>query len=202
MGKYYTEKTIYEISETILPDEEPIYVLMTGADIGPDEQYEAGYEPESIDELFYDYSIYNGGPEDEGKGFFGRVINGISYDLDTILEMIPILQKKPEYGDDTKYFVVQAGRQLEEFEDIVFGSEVHGRMTGKCYIVVSGYCDAVEEFIGIFPDLDSAIEYANFICCEAGVREGNLAILDAKFDKVSHLFNLADYDKRPDVSFQ
>ena len=43
MGKYYTEKTIYEISETIIPDEDPIYVLMTGADIGPDEQYGIGY---------------------------------------------------------------------------------------------------------------------------------------------------------------
>lgn len=202
MANYYTEKTIYEISETIIPDEEPIYVLMTGADVGPDEQYEAGYEPESVDELFYDYTIYNGGAEDEGGEFFGRIVNGISYDLDTILEMIPKLQQKPEYEDDTKYFVVQAGRQLEEFEDMVFGSEVHGQMTGKCYIVVSGYCDAVEEFLGVFPDLESAIEYGNFICCESGSREGKLSILEAKFDKVSRLFNGVDLDERPDVFFQ
>lgn len=202
MRKYYTEKTIYEISETIISGEEPVYILMTGADIGPDEQYEAGYEPDSVDELFYDYSIYNGGVEDSGKEFFGRVVNGISYDLDTILEMIPKLQQKPEYDDDTKYFVVQAGRQLEEFEDMVFGSEVHGRMTGKCYIVVSGYCDAVEEFLGVFPDLGAAIEYANFICCESGVREGNIAILKAEFNKPARFFNLADYEGRADVLFQ
>ena len=202
MGNYYTEKTIYEISETIIPNEEPIYVLMTGCDVGPDEQYEAGYEPASVDELFYNYTIYNGGSGDEGSDFFARIVNGISYDLDTILEMIPKLQENPEYEDDTKYFVVKAGRQLEEFQDMPFGSEPQGRMTGECYIVVSGYCDAVEEFLGVFPDLESAIEYANFICCESGAREGNMAILEAEFDKAARSFNLADYDERADVFFQ
>jgi len=201
MKDYYIDNTIYEISETIISDEEPIYVLMTGAGVGPDEQYEAGYVPSFVDELFYDYTIFNGGSGDESEEYFGRVVNGISYDLDTILEMIPKLQKKPEYEDDTKYFVVKAGRQLEEFEDIIFGSERQGRMTGKCYIVVSGYCDAVEEFLGVFPDLEAAIEYANFLCCESGSREGNLAILEAKFDKVARFFKLADYDERADVFF-
>ena len=58
MSNYYTEKTIYEISETIIPDEEPIYVLMTGADVGPDEQYEAGFVPASVDELFNKRTFY------------------------------------------------------------------------------------------------------------------------------------------------
>lgn len=201
MGNYYTDKTIYEISETIIPNEEPIYVLMTGCDVGPDEQYEAGYDPMSADELFYNYTIYNGGSGDKGSDFFARIVNGISYDLDTILEMIPKLQESPEYEDDTKYFVVKAGRQLEEFQDMPFGNEPQGRMTGECYIVVSGYCDAVEEFLGVFPDLEAAIDYANFIYCESGSREGSLAILESEFDKVESLFNSIDLDDRPDVFF-
>lgn len=202
MANYYTEKTIYEISETIIPDEEPIYVLMTGADVGPDEQYEAGYEPESVDELFYDYTIYNGGPEDVYDENFGRIVNGISYDLDTILEMIPKLQEVPEYDDDTKYFVVEAGRQLEEFQDITFGSERHGRMTGKCYIVVSGDCDVINEILGVFEDIETAINYANFMYCEKEPPIDKVDIIEAEFDKVSRMFNGVDLDERQDVFFQ
>ena len=202
MRNYYTEKTIYEISETIIPDEEPIYVLMTGADVGPDEQYEAGFEPTSVDELFNKRTFYIGGSRDVYDENFGRIVNGISYDLNTILEMIPKLQENPEYEDDTKYFVVKAGRQLEEFQDISFGSEIQGRMTGKCYIVVSGYCDAVEEFLGVFPDLETAIDYANFMYCEKEPPIDKVDIIEAEFDKVSSLYNsVDDLDERADVFF-
>lgn len=203
MGNYYTEKTIYEISETIISNEEPIYVLMTGADVGPDEQYEAGYEPSSSDDLFYSsHTIRNGGAKDVYEEFFGRIVNGISYDLDTILEMIPKLQENPEYEDDTKYFVVKAGRLLEAYQDIFSGNKGQGRMTGKCYIVVSGYCDAVEEYLGVFTDLESAIDYANFVYSECESRGGSKCILEAEFDKVSELFNGIDLDERPDVFFE
>ena len=203
MNNYYLEKTIYEISETIIPDEEPIYVLMTGANVGPDEQYESGYEPESVDELFYDYTIYNGGSEDVyDENNLVRIVNGISYDLNTILEMIPRLQENPEYEDDTKYFVIKAGRQLEEYEDIIFGSDRKQRLTGKCYIVVSGYSDAVEEFLGVFPDLEAAIDYANFVYCECESRGGKKDILEAELDKIATFFDtIDDLDERADVFF-
>ena len=202
MANYYTEKTIYEISETIIPDEEPIYILMTGADVGPDEQYEAGYEPASADELFYEDTVYIGGPRDVYDENFGRIINGISYNLNTILEMIPKLQENPEYEDDTKYFVVKAGRQLEEFQDITFGSERQERMTGKCYIVISGYCDVINEILGVFADIETAIDYANFMYCEKEPPIDRLDIIEAEFDRVSSLFDGIDLGGRPDVVFQ
>ena len=203
MANYYTEKTIYEISETIIPDEESIYLLMTGVDVGPKEQYEAGYEPESVDELFYDYTIYNGRSEDVYDENFGRIVNGISYDLNSILEMIAKLQKNPPYGDETKYFVVQAGRQLEEYQDIAFGSERQGRMTGKCYIVVSGYCDVVKSILGVFADLEAAIEYANFLYCEAEPCIDKIDLIEAEFDKVSSLYNgIGELYDRTDALFK
>ncbi len=202
MGNYYTEKTIYEISETIIPDEEPIYVLMTGADVGPDEQYEAGFVPASVDELFNKRTFYIGGSRDVYDENFGRIVNGISYDLNTILEMIPKLQENPEYEDDTKYFVVKAGRQLAEFQDIPFGSEIQGRMTGKCYIVVSGYCDVINEILGVFADIETAINYANFMYCEKEPSIDKVDIIEAEFDKVSSLYNsVDDLDERADVFF-
>ena len=202
MSNYFTDTTFYEISETIIPDEEPIYVLMTGVDVGPDKQYETGYEPASVNELFYNHTIYNGGSEDVHEEYFGRIINGISYDLDAILEMIPILQEKPEYKEDTKYFVIKAGRQLEEFQDISFGNEGQGRMTGKCYIVVSGYCDVINEVLGVFADLETAINYANFVYCEKEPPIDKVDIIGAVFDKVSSFYNtIDDLDEREDVFF-
>lgn len=192
IANYYTEKTIYEISETIIPDEEPIYILMSGVDVGPKEQYESGYKPASVDELFYNYTIYNGGSEDVYGENFGRIINGISYDLKSILEMITKLQENPPYEDETKYFVVQAGRQLEEYQDMTFGSERQGRMTGKCYIVVSGYCDVVKSMLGVFADLEAAKEYTNFLYSEMEPRIDKIDIIEAEFDKVSSFYNTID----------
>lgn len=204
MSNYYTEKTVYEISETIIPDEESVYVLMSGAGAGPDEQYEAGYEPLSVNDLFYNYTIYNGGIEDVyDKNAFGRCVNGISYDLNTILEMISKLQENPGYGDETKYYVVKAGRQLEEFKDISFGSTREGRLTGKCYIVILGYSEFVEKILGVFSDLESAINYGNFIYCECDWLEGEIDILEAKIDMVSTFYDTADdLAERDDVYFR
>lgn len=78
MANYYTEKTIYEISETIIPNEEPFYILMTGVNVGRDEQYEAGYEPSSVDELFYEDTVCIGESRDVYDEIFLRIINGIS----------------------------------------------------------------------------------------------------------------------------
>lgn len=205
MKNYYTEKTVYEVSGTIISDEEPVYVLMTGCGAGPDEQFEADYQPESIDDLFkFNHRvIFMGGPYDlHDKNDFARIINGISYDLNTILEMIPKLQENPEYGDETKYYVVKAGRQLKEYKDIPFGDTRQGRMTGKCYIVFFGYSEFVEELLGVFPDLESAINYGNFLYCDCEI-DGRIDIVEAEFDKVSSYFDSGDdLDERGDVYFQ
>ena len=154
------ENTFYEISRTINDEEQPLYVLMTGAGIRPEKQYESDYEPESLDELFYNYPICNG--IDEELDEFGRVVNGISYDLNKILAMIPTLQKEPLYKDETKYYIIKAGRFVEEFQD-TYPFVNFEKPTGDCYIVIKGYEDAVEEYLGVFPNLDQAVIYRDML---------------------------------------
>lgn len=82
-----------------------------------------------------------------------------------------------------------------------FDSDRHGRMTGKCYIVISGYCDVINEILGVFTDLDAAINYANFIYCDMELKD-EVGIVEAEFDKVSSLYDAVDdLDERADVFF-
>ena len=199
---YYTESALYEISETIQPNTSPLYILMTGSSEGIEEQYETGYRPDSVDDLFYECSIYNGGEYKERS--FGRVINGISYDLDMIVDMIPELQKKPLYDEGTKYFVVKVGRLLEELDGCGPWSNALGELKGKCYIVVSGSCDAVDEYLGVFSDLDTAVDYADTVW---DLREESIDIniLEATTDKVdgsAEFFQSVELEGRSDVLFR
>lgn len=120
----------------------------------------------------------------EYEGDWYRDIYGISYDLETIENMISDLGPMPKGWEEGDYYVVKAGQLMDELYQPFF--ELKEPIDGECYIVVTGAAsDMIEEYYGVFKDERTAFDYATGVMSFEEIDPEFVFILKATVDGIA-----------------